>query len=39
MKTKSKGLPIRYKLTLWYIALFSVSIIGYETYSYFELKG
>ena len=38
MKKKSKGIPIRYKLTLWYIVLFSVSIIGYEAYSDFELK-
>ncbi|MCE1196014.1 HAMP domain-containing protein, partial [bacterium] len=38
MKNVSNGLPLRYKLTIWYILLFSISIIGYEIYGYFELK-
>ncbi len=31
-------LPFRYRITLWYVLIFTVSLIGFETLSYFEFR-
>lgn len=33
-----RSFSFRYRLTLWYIAVFSISLLAYQTFSYFELK-
>lgn len=34
----SRVLPFRYRLTLWYILIFAISLLGFETLSYFEFR-
>ncbi len=38
MTKVSRALPFRFRLALWYIFIFAISLLGFETISYFEFR-
>lgn len=38
MRKVDRALPFRYRLTLWYIFIFTLSLLGFEALSYFEFR-
>jgi len=38
MRKLDRALPFRYRLTLWYIFIFTLSLLGFEALSYFEFR-
>jgi|GEM_PF-210660 len=38
MRKIDRTIPFRYKLTLWYILIFTISLLGFEALSYFEFR-